>query len=652
MTTRSTRKILTLSLAALLVATASPALAAPPEGPSPEHQTQVQPPTVGGIGSLGRGTGAQGKVLPETDRIVVKFKDQVPEVQKEDVLAEVEQTTEIEAPEIVKTTGNAEDVVESDTMLTKTEQEAVVETIEKDPAVESAEPDLIVVNALAAHAGSTPNDRYWGYQWGPRNIGVPGAWWQGTGDGVVIGIADTGQISHPDLNQRTVRGYDFLSDLYHSRDGNGRDSNPQDMGDWSPGRPNWWHGAHVAGIAAAHTNNRTGIAGVAPDAKIQHARVLGADGRGYVSDIADGVMWSAGIAVPGVPRNATPAKVVNLSEAWDDTRCTPIMQNSVNRLHQIGVPLVVAAGNAGKSANLASPANCRGAIVVGATSYQNRITGYSNWGPMVDVVAPGGDTRSPIWSTVNTGKFSLGSPTYGDLSGTSMAAPHVSGVIALMKERNPNLGVEAIRSTLRNTGTNVSGYRKVNAAQAARAVAPTVRGAIGQYYHSRGGAAVFGAPTTGERTVGSGAVAQKFVKNGKTTQIYWSSRTGAHPVKTWGGIAARFNSLGGPGGIGLPITDERSTSTGGTYQVFRNPRTGGTTKILWSPRSGSHPIEEWTAIGKAWKRNGQETGAGYPTTGEVRTSTGAYQRFLNIKTGVRTQYTWTSRGGVKITRLG
>ncbi len=535
-------------------------------------------------------------------------------------------------------------------MLSKAEQEAAVETIEEDPAVESAEPDQIVVNALAAHAGSTPNDRYWGYQWGQKHRRARRLV-AGTGDGVVIGIADTGQINHPDLNQRTVRGYDFLSDLYHSRDGNGRDSNPQDMGDWSPGRPSWWHGAHVAGIAAAHTNNRTGIAGVAPDARIQHARVLGADGRGYVSDIADGVMWSAGIAIPGVPRNTTPAKVVNLSEAWDASTCAPVMQNAVNRMHQIGVPLVVAAGNARKSANLASPANCGGAIVVGATSSHNRMTGYSNWGPMVDVVAPGGDTNAQIWSTVNTGKFELGSPTYGDLSGTSMAAPHVSGVIALMKERNPNLGVESIRNTLRNTGVNVSGYRKVDANRAARAVAPTARGAIATYYNSRGGAAVYGPPTTGEQSTGVGGVVQTFVKNGRATKIYWSSRTGAREVKTWTGIGARHVSLGGARGVGIPFNNEQPTSTGGAYQTFVNPQTNKTTKILWSSRSRANPIVERSGIGQTWARNGYEAKAGYPTTGEVKTSTGTYQRFLNIKTGVRTQYTWTPRGGVKVTRL-
>ncbi|MBD4385574.1 S8 family serine peptidase, partial [Xanthomonas citri pv. citri] len=93
------------------------------------------------------------------------------------------------------------------------------------------------------------------------------------------------------------------------------------------------------------------------------------------------------------------------------------MQNAINRMHKINVPLVVAAGNAAKSANLAAPANCGGAIVVGATNSHNQLTGYSNWGPMLDVVAPGGDAGAPIWSTVNTGTYSIGKPSYGDLSG-------------------------------------------------------------------------------------------------------------------------------------------------------------------------------------------------------------------------------------------
>ncbi|RLZ03313.1 subtilisin [Kocuria tytonicola] len=653
---REARTWITAGLSLALVAAAGPAAAAPlGEAASSEQAVQAQPDTVGGVASLGRGTAGQGRVLPETDRILVTFKDRVPTTAQDTVLQGAEKNTELADPDIVRTTGTGESVVESEEMLSPVEQREAVAALEADPAVESAEPDQIVVGALAATPARNPNDTNWNYQWGPRNIGVPGAWSQATGQGVVIGIADTGQIDHPDLNGKTVPGYDFLSDTYHSRDGNGRDPNPQDQGDWSPGRPSWWHGSHVAGIAAAQTNNRQGIAGTAPDARIQHARVLGADGRGYVSDIADGVMWSAGLPVPGVPANKNPAKVVNLSEAWDAGSCPAVMQNAINRMHTINVPLVVAAGNAAKSANLASPANCPGAVVVGATSYRNQLTGYSNWGPVLDVVAPGGDTAAPIWSTVNTGTYSIGRPSYGDLSGTSMAAPHVAGVIALMKERNPDLGVEAIRTTLRNTGTNVSGYRKVDAAAAARAVpraTPTVRGAIATYYNSHGGARSIGAPTTWEQSTGAGGVVQSFVKDGRATRIYWSQTTGAHRVETWKGIGARYGQLGGPAALGLPSTDEAPTATGGAYQNFVHPATGRSTKVIWSSATGAQPVVETSGIGRQWARDGHEAGAGYPASPEVATPTGAYQRFRNPTTGKVTQYTWTrATGRVERTEL-
>lgn len=636
---------------ALLFLTAAPAVAAPLDGPTAEQLNQLRPPAEGEAAALGRSTGAQGKVLEETDRIVVKFKDEVSETTKEEVLQEAENTTELEAPDIVKVTGNQEDVVESEEMLTKTEQREVFETIEENPAVESAEPDQIVVNALAANPGATPNDPYWGRQWSVRAIKAPGAWRHATGSGVVIGIADTGQTNHPDLNPRTVRGYDFLSDLYHSRDGNGRDPNPQDMGDWSPGRANWWHGSHVAGIAGASTHNRTGIAAVAPDARIQHARTLGADGRGYVSDIADAVMWSAGIGIPGVPRNTTPARVVNLSEAWTSSACPAVMKKAVERLHGINVPLVIAAGNAAVSAHNASPANCPGALVVGATTSRNTMTGYSNWGSLVDVVAPGGSAGAEIWSTVNTGQFSLGSPSYGYLSGTSMAAPHVAGTIALMKERDPNLGVERIRTLLRNTGSNVAGYRLIDADRAVQAVPPSVRNGIGRYYQQRGGAAVLGMPTTGEQSAGAGAVVQTFVKNGRTTKVFWSSRSGAHGVSMWTGIGGKFAARGQAGGLGVPFTEQVSTGTGTVYQRFVNPQTGRISSAMWSARTGTQVIEEGTAIGQKWVRSGREHTTGHPLTDEIRTSTGAYQRYLNLKTGVKTQFTWTPKTGVTSKRI-
>ncbi|WP_243635694.1 S8 family serine peptidase [Kocuria tytonicola] len=312
---RAVRTRITAGLSLAMIAAAGSSAAVPlGAASSSEQAAQARPDTDGGVESLGRGAG-QGRVLPETDRILVSFKDRVPTATKDTVLQGAERNTELADPDIVRTTGTGESVVKSAEMLTPAEQRETVAALEADPTVASAEPNQIAVGALAATPARNPNDTNWNYQWGPRDIAVPGVWSQATGQGIVIGVADTGEISHPDLNGKLVPGYDFLSDTYHSRDGDGRDPHPQDQGDWSPGRPSRWHGSHVAGIAAAHTNNRQGIAGMAPDARIQHARVLGADGRGYVSDIADGVMWSAGLPVPGVPANMNPAKVVNLSEA-------------------------------------------------------------------------------------------------------------------------------------------------------------------------------------------------------------------------------------------------------------------------------------------------------------------------------------------------
>ncbi|OXS80864.1 hypothetical protein D9R06_11865 [Kocuria marina subsp. indica] len=197
----------------------------------------------------------------------------------------------------------------------------------------------------------------------------------------------------------------------------------------------------------------------------------------------------------------------------------------------------------------------------------------------------------------------------------------------------------------------VNGYRKVDAVRAARAVAPTTRGAIATYYKSHGGAGVYGNPTTGERDTGVGGVVQHFVKNGRTTKLYWSSRTGVREVRTWTGVGSRHEGLGGARAVGIPFNNEQRTATGGYYQSFVDPRSGKTTKILWSARTGAQPIIESSGIGRVWVRKGYETKAGYPISPEVRTSTGAYQRFQNIKTGERTQYTWTPRGGVKVTRI-
>ncbi|MDY6052425.1 MAG: S8 family serine peptidase, partial [Rothia sp. (in: high G+C Gram-positive bacteria)] len=460
---------LVLATGFLVTALPTAGQAAPPQGAFGDaaYQGQVAGgPDAGTAGEMT--TRYQPRVEPDTDRLVVKFKEGVVEQEQAEILDDIaEATPAVEVAEISHETVEQAQVVDVQEMMTPSEQAQIVELLEEQPEVEYAEPDLIISAGQAATPRNPPNDPYFaGYQWNMRAIDAPGAWKYATGEGVVIGVADTGQTWHPELAAKTLPGYDFVS-ADQSRDGNGWDSNPNDEGDWGPQVPrSMWHGTHVAGIAAAFTDNGVGVAGVAPNARIQHARIMGVNGRAYTSDQAAGVAWSAGVPVPGAPANPTPAAVVNYSEGFYSPTCPQVLQDAINAAHARNVPVVAAAGNFGANAAGTSPANCLGAIVVGATASGNRMTGYSNWGPMLDVVAPGGAAGSDIWSTVNTGAYTQVGPGYGPLNGTSMAAPHVTGIVALMKERDPNLTVEQIRSILKNTGTSVNGYRLVNAPRA------------------------------------------------------------------------------------------------------------------------------------------------------------------------------------------
>lgn len=412
-----------------------------------------------------------------TDQLVVKFKEGTDQSAKTSILDDAAEQTALDnqSTEIVSQTVKDAEIVKSDQELSPTEQKEVVEKLSSSPEVEYAEADLRIISADAAYSTVTPNDPLWNLQWNMKAINALDAWNLNAGEGVVIGIADEGYSTHPELNSKTLPGYDFTSREF-SRDGDGWDSNPQDQGDWSNSKNSMWHGMHVAGIAAASSNNRLGLAGVAPRAKVQHARILGAGGDSYVSDMAAGVAWSAGVYVPGAPVNMTPANVVNISAAFPAATCPQVFKDAITQAHSRNVPVVVAAGNSGANAASYAPANCLGAIVVGATAGQTwqSMTGYSNWGWPLDVLAPGGASGSDVWSTVTDGQTGPGNPSYGPLNGTSMAAPHVAGVIALMKERDPNISVESVRAILQNTGSTVNGYKFVDAKKAVAAVTPTI----------------------------------------------------------------------------------------------------------------------------------------------------------------------------------
>ena len=319
---------------------------------------------------------------------------------------------------------------------------------EANPDIDYIEPDRLL------QAQAVVNDPYLPLQWdlgpGAGGIGATAAWGGSTGKGVVVAVLDTGIRPHADLAANLLAGYDMISEPAIANDGDGRDPDPTDPGDAvGPGEcgtgslasASSWHGTHVAGTIAAMSNNGLGIVGVAPEAKVLPVRVLGKCG-GYVSDIADAITWASGGSVEGVPDNATPARVINLSLGGPGT-CDRTTQEAITEARARGAVVVVAAGNAAADASTFMPANCAGVITVAAVDRRGARAYYSNYGVVVDVAAPGGDMRvaasDGILSTLNDGVAAPGADTYAYYQGTSMAAPHVAGVAALMLSANPAL---------------------------------------------------------------------------------------------------------------------------------------------------------------------------------------------------------------------
>lgn len=311
-----------------------------------------------------------------------------------------------------------------------------------DAEVLSVEPDLVMLPQWV------PSDSQFASQWhyyeAVGGINLPAAWDRSLGAGVRVAVIDTGYRPHADLAANIVGGYDFIADTAVSNDGNGRDADARDPGDWCSSSSSW-HGTHVAGTIAAVTNNGLGVAGVAPSAQVVPVRVLGTCG-GYTSDIAAGVVWASGGTVSGIPANAYPARVLNLSLGGSGA-CGTTMQNAINSARSRSAMLVIAAGNSNINASNASPANCAGVITVGATTRTGARTSSSNYGSIVDVAAPGAD----ILSTLNAGSTVPGADSYVPKSGTSMAAPHVAGVAALMLAKNAALTPDQVESMLKSS---------------------------------------------------------------------------------------------------------------------------------------------------------------------------------------------------------
>ncbi|MEV7648803.1 S8 family serine peptidase [Arthrobacter sp. NPDC089319] len=392
------------------------------------------------------------------DRFIVKFRAtaEASAAERDSSYREVAADAGV-ALEELHTTADGAGVIEADRELTAVEANELLKTLSARPDVEYAEQDVLMYPAY------NPNDTYYKQQWSfadtKAGLALPEAWHTTTGKGSVVAVIDTGLTRHSDLEASVLPGADLISDPDISRDGDGRDQDPLDNGDWcdESGSDSSWHGTHVAGIVAAVAGNGRGVAGAAPGAKIVPVRALGAC-LGWMSDIADAVIWAAGGGVDGMSPNQNPADVINLSLGGTGA-CDSTMQDAINFAVSKGSTVVVAAGNEAEPAKNFSPASCNAVVTVAASGPTGDRADYSNYGAAVDVTAPGGDTRfvaGGIPSTVNTGTTVPAGEGYAILEGTSMAAPHVASVAALLKSANPLLSPAQIEAVLKNSARPIA----------------------------------------------------------------------------------------------------------------------------------------------------------------------------------------------------
>jgi len=387
----------------------------------------------------------------------------------------------------LRSVGRSAQLVRFQRALTREEAQAAIERLQQQGEVEWAVPNerehrlqVVVPNDPLFPASPASSGQWWLSAAGGSNAnaidarlrGVPGiqtAWSTTTGNATpVVAVLYTGTTVHPELSGHLVAGYDFVSNVDFANDGDARDADSSDPGDWLDStdkskaefadcdqQNSSWHGTTIAGMVAAATNNALGVAGISWNGAVLSVRVAGKCGA-EVADIVDGMRWAAGLHVANVPDNAQPARVINISFG-SEAACNAAYQDAINELHGAGAVVVAAAGNA--HAGVYRPANCAGVIAVAALNRDGFKASYSNFGPQVTVSTVGGDDNTGAWGSLltdggllvlsNSGTRAPGAPSYEFAFGTSFAVPVVSGTIGLMLAVNPALSADQIVAGLR-----------------------------------------------------------------------------------------------------------------------------------------------------------------------------------------------------------
>lgn len=396
----------------------------------------------------------------------------------------------------VRKLGIGADVVTTSRKLSAAEARQWIQQIAADPAVEYVQPNYrmhaddaelprmgnLGIKPAISLAFDTNDPLFPGYQWDflpadgvafyDSSLGVAFANWGGAniaaawdvagngGAGTTIAVLDSGITEHPDMNTSLAQdgSYDFISDAATSgRDTDGRVPGGWDTGDWnaagqcgagSAAKNSSWHGTHVASTAAGLTDNGVGTAGTAYGADVIYARVLGHCG-GDMSDVIDAITWASGGDVPDVPKNLHPATVINLS-LTSPVPCMSagLMQQAILEATERGVSVVAGAGNSNADASGFTPASCPNVITVAATDITSARAYYSNYGARVTLAAPGGDGDGSISGMItaasNSGTTTPQNPNAALKAGTSNAAPHVAGTVALMQGARLAAGKELL----------------------------------------------------------------------------------------------------------------------------------------------------------------------------------------------------------------